>query len=137
MGGAMPTDENQRSAWLADHVDTMEGKFSSQTTCHWRRRYERFSDELIQKAYRGGLDSASLSSILKIILAETNGQPLAYLPVAAYQTTLNGEPVWIVAVHWEQCFGPEDPIPVRQLCHVRSFAFTQRDLKQVGFITCG
>ena len=136
IGGTLPAGENQRSAWLAEHVGTKQGKFGSQSTRQWRRDYESFSEALIKKASSSGFDSTCLSAILKLVLADTNGQPLAYVPVAAYETTLNSEAVWIVVVHWEECFGSENPVRVRQLSHVREYAFTQKDRKQVGFATC-
>jgi hypothetical protein len=136
LDAVLPADKNQRSLWLSEHIDSQEGKFGSQTTREWRRNYDVFSRALSEKANRLGFDSESLSRIINCILEDAGGQPLAYLPVAAYETTLNGEPVWIVAVHWEEYFGPEVPIPAMAMSHIRSYAFTQRDLKQVGFITC-
>jgi hypothetical protein len=134
--GALPADQNQRSLWLSEHIDCMEGSFGSQTTRGWRGNYDVFSRALIDKANRSGFDSESLTKVLRCILAGAAGLPLAYVPVAAYETTLNGEPVWVVAVHWEEYFGPEHSIPAVPLGHIRSYAFTQKDLKQVGFITC-
>jgi hypothetical protein len=134
--GALPADQNQRSIWLSEHIDCMEGRFGSLTTRGWRANYEFFSRALIDKADRAGFDSESLAKVIRCILADASGQPLAYVPVAAYETTLNGEPVWVVAIHWEEYFGPEHPIPAIALGHIRSYAFTQKDPKQVGFITC-
>lgn len=134
--GVLPPDQNQLSLWLSEHIDCLEGRFDSQTTQGWKGNYEVFSRLLIDKANRAGFDSDSLAKVLSCILADAEGQPIAYLPVAAYETTLNGEPVWVVAVHWEQCFGPEDPSPVRPLGRIRSYAFTQNDSRQVGFMTC-
>ena len=134
--GALPADQNQRSVWLSEHIDCIEGEFGSQTTRGWKENYEIFSRALIDKANRFGFDSESLTKVLRCILADATSQPLAYVPVAAYETTLSGEPVWVVAVHWEEYFGPEHPIPAMPLGHIRSYAFTQKDLKQVGFITC-
>jgi hypothetical protein len=114
----------------------MEGSFGSQTTRGWMGNYEVFSRALIDKANRAGFDSESLAKVLKSILADAEGQPIAYIPVAAYETTFNGEPVWVVAVHWEEYFGPKVPIPAMPLGHIRSYAFTQKDPKKVGFMTC-
>ena len=134
---ALPAEENERSLWLSAHIDTEELKFASQTTRNWKQKYEVFSQALREKADRAGFDSASLSKVLRRILADTEGQYLAFVPIAAYVTELNSEPVWIVVVHWEQSFGPEDPIPIRPLSHVRTYAFTQQELKPVAFLTCG
>jgi len=114
----------------------MEDKFGSMTTRDWKVNYELFSRALIDKANRTGFESESLAKVLGCILADAAGQPIAYLPVAAYETALNGEPVWVVAVHWEEYFGHTAPIPAMPLGHIRSFAFTQKNSKQVGFMTC-
>lgn len=132
----LPAEENDRSAWLAAHIDTHESKFTSQTTRDWKQSYEVFGKALVKKAAGCGFDSESLSKVLKLILAEISGQPLAYVPIAAHLAEFQGEPMWIVVVHWEECFGPEDPIPIRPLSHVRTYAFTQNGPKQVAFLTC-
>jgi hypothetical protein len=111
--GALPADQNQRSIWLSEHIDCMEGRFGSLTTRGWRANYEFFSRALIDKADRAGFDSESLAKVIRCILADASGQPLAYVPVAAYETTLNGEPVWVVAIHWEEYFGPESHSVIR------------------------
>ncbi len=60
----------------------------------------------------------------------------AYLPVGAYQTTLDGELVWIVTVKWEySLMGEKDKSAF--LVHICIFVFGQKTLKQVGFMTCG
>lgn len=136
LDAVLPSEENDRSVWLSAHVDTEQSKFNSSTTRDWRRNYGVFSKALLEKAASSEFDSESLSKVLKLILADTAGQPVAYIPIAAYVTQLQGEPVWIVVVHWEYFFGAEDPIPVRPLSHVRIYAFTQDHPKQVAFLTC-
>ncbi len=134
---ALPADQKERSVWLSTHVDEEEGKFGSQTTRNWKRKYKVFSQALVEKAGRAGFDSTSLSKILKRILADTEGQYLAYVPVAAYLSELNHEPVWIIVVHWEQCFGTEAAGSDLPLSHVRTYVFSQQGLNQVAFLTCG
>ena len=56
----------------------------------------------------------------------------AYLPVGAYQTTLDGSPVWIVVVKWESPRMGK----VVGLGHICMFAFDQKTLKRVAFNSC-
>jgi len=136
IAAVLPSDENERSVWLSIHVDTLEKQFQSQTTRWWKTNFEVFSRALVEDARSSRLDYASLSNVLKRVLADTDGNYLAYIPVAAHATTLNGEPVWIVVVHWEHWFGSQDPNGVSALSHVRTFAFTTNDLKLVGYVSC-
>lgn len=96
----------------------------------WKDHYASFSVELTRKAAGQGLDSESLQSALSLILKDSGD--LAYLPVGAYQASLNGRQVWVVSVKWEAVV-MGDP----GLSHIRIFAFDQETLKQVGFATCG
>jgi hypothetical protein len=61
------------------------------------------------------------------MLENSKNKP-TYLPVGAYQTTLNGDPVWIIIVKWGS--GKEG------LGHIRIYVFDQKTLKQVGYVTC-
>jgi hypothetical protein len=137
MSADLPADANERSVWLSSHVNTEESRFDSQTTRHWKENYDALSRALVDKASTSGFDSRSLSEVLGLILADAEAQHLAYLPIAAYVSGLNGQPVWIVVLHWEVSFGPEAPISDMPLSHVRTYAFTQKDLKQAAFLTCG
>ncbi len=137
MSADLPADVNERSVWLSYHVNTEESKFGSQTTHHWKENYDVFSRALIEKASSSGFDSQSLSQVLGLILTDGEAQHLAYLPIAAYVSELNGQPVWIVVLHWEDLFGAEVHASDQPLSHVRTYVFTQKDLKQVAFLTCG
>ena len=137
MDAVLPSDENQRSLWLSFSINTEESKFSSQTTKHWKQNYEVFSKALLEKAGNSSLDATSLAKILRDIFSDADGQYLACVPIAAYSTKLDGEPVWVVVLHWEPFFGREDPGPDRPLSHVRTYVYTQKDFKQVAFLTCG
>src|SRR6185369_12995913 len=53
----------------------------------------------------------------------------AYLPIGAYQATLAGKPVWIVAVKWEY---PTTEMGTLPLGHIRAFAFDQKTLSRVA-----
>jgi hypothetical protein len=60
---------------------------------------------------------------------------IAYLPVGAYQTTLDGRLIWIVTVKWEYPTMGSSGESVG-LGHIRMFAFDQKKLKRVAFCTC-
>ncbi|MBS2039847.1 hypothetical protein JST97_32985 [bacterium] len=105
-------------------------KLESYTTTRWRANFQVFSRILVTKAADQNLDFASLEDALGLALEDANG--LAYLPVGAYQTTLNGRLVWVVRVKWEAASWSGVA-----LSHVRMYVFDQQTLKQVGFATCG
>ncbi|MGE0495263.1 MAG: hypothetical protein AB7S38_39015 [Vulcanimicrobiota bacterium] len=104
-----------------------EEQFESYTTTNWQPNFEAFSIALVQKAQTQKLDSASLGKILELI--KEDAADLAYLPVSAYQATLNDRAVWVVTVKWEG-------FPDSSLGHTRVYAFDQRTLKKAGFATC-
>jgi hypothetical protein len=127
-----PDGERQREDFLAGYLPDNDGPSSLATTCNWRQKYERYSAALLIKAASGGFDSRSLSNVLQVVLADSNRVcDAAYLPVGAYETRLHNEPVWIVSLRWEV----DSPEPER-LGHIRAYAFTARDVKEVGFVTC-
>jgi len=126
----LPRAEDVRSEFLWDNFANKpdEQKFSSYTTDHWKDNYVAFAKVLVQKAYDQKLDSESLSRALALLGSDS----LPQLPVGVYQMTLEGELVWIVTVKWE--FWPKGK--PSELSHIRIFAFDQKTLKQVGFVTC-
>lgn len=67
---------------------------------------------------------------LDLVLKHSKGR-IAYLPVGAYQGTLDGTLIWIVTVKWEVPSMGGDG-----LGHIRMFAFDQKTMKQVGYETC-
>lgn len=125
-----PSDEKMRAEFLWTRFANKpeEEKFKSYESENWQETYVAFADALVKKAGAQGLDSASLRKVLDQILK--GNDKTAYLPVGAYQTTLDGNPVWIVIVKWEF------PHSGAGLGHVRMFAFDQKTLKSVGFNTC-
>ncbi len=60
---------------------------------------------------------------------------MAYLPIGAYQTTLDRKLVWIIAVKWES-LSMAEVVKGVNLGHIRAFVFEQKTLKRVGYITC-
>jgi len=106
-----------------------ESQFESYTSANWTANFEVFAAALVRKADNQRLDSAALRSVLGLVLGDSKG--LAYLPVGAYQATLNDKLVWIITVKWESVAFGEDG-----LGHIRIYVFDQRTLKQVAFVTC-
>jgi hypothetical protein len=135
---SLPADQNERSVWLSEHIDPEDSKFREKTTRHWQKDYAVFSGVLLEKARAAGLDSESLSKVLKAVQADAGNEFLAHLPIAAYASRLGDEPVWILVIHWEQCLPlpPEHRMPPQPLSHHRIYAYTQRDLRLVGGISC-
>jgi len=107
-------------------------EFDSLTALDWREKCEKFTGVLLKKATDLGYDSASLSGALKVIQADPDLASVAFVPVGAYVTTLEGAPVWIVVLKWEVPTSPR-----AQLAHICVYAFTQREIRRVAFATCG
>jgi hypothetical protein len=129
---------NQNSAlygMAVENVPTQHDRFDSYTTEKWRQTFAVFAAVLVKKAYDQKLDSVSLGKALDLILNDTK-EEIVYLPIGAYQTTLNGKLVWIVAVKWEYA-SMSQVLNTVNLLHIRGFVFDQKSLKQVGFVTCG
>jgi hypothetical protein len=123
-------EENQAFLWMTFANKPAEEQFASYGVEKWKPRYWKFAASLVEKAKVGGLDSASLGKVLYMVLKTSDG--LAYLPVGAYQTTCDGRAVWIITVKWEAPGWGEGA----SLGHIRMFAFEQKTLKQVGYVTC-
>ncbi len=136
--GSLPSDQNERAVWLSEHIDPEDSKFRDQTTRQWQRDYKFFSEALLEKATAAGLDGESLSKVLKAVQADAGREYLAHLPIAAYASRLNNEPVWILVIHWEQCLPtpPKYRMSPQSLSHHRIYAYTQLDLRLVAGISC-
>jgi hypothetical protein len=134
LDSALPSKENEEEKFLWKHFANKpeEQKFNSYGTDKWKDNFSLFAKSLVQKADNQNLDSASLSKALDLVLNDSKDK-IAYLPVGAYQTTMDGRPVWIITVKWEYPLMGENT----DLGHIRMFVFDQKTLKQVGFVTCG
>jgi hypothetical protein len=132
----LPAAEDKKAQFLwynfANKPDVQ--KFNNYTTARWKDTFSDFSTALVEKAKSQNLDSVALRKTLDAILKHSEDK-IAYLPVGAYQTTLDGSLVWIVTVKWEYPPKGENGVN-RELGHIRMFAFDQKSLKQVGFRTC-
>jgi hypothetical protein len=129
---ALPHDPDKRSGFLWDHFANKPeaDKFSSYGTDKWKDNFAAFAEALVTKANAQKLDAASLRKVLDQVLKDSRDE-IAYLPVGAYQTTLDRKPVWIIAVKWEYPSMGEGG-----LVHIRIFAFDQKTLERVGYSTC-
>lgn len=130
----LPSKEDEKESFLwKNFASGSKGQsFSSYRTDKWKDNFSAFAKSLGQKAEAQKLDSASLSNALDLVLKDSKDK-IAYLPVAAYQTTLEGKLVWVIVVCWEYPSMGRDS----ELGHARKFVFEQKTLKQVGFVTCG
>lgn len=128
----LPHAEDKRESFLWDHFANKpeEEKFSIYRAENWKTNFDAFAKVLGRKADAQKLHSATLRKALDLVLADAKDE-MAYLPVGAYETTLDGSPVWIIAVKWETLQMPE-PF----LVHIRIFAFDQASLTRVAFCTC-
>ena len=133
----LPSEEGEIQMFLWDGFANKpdEQKFNSYTTEKWKRTFKVFAEALVKKANDQKLDSVSLRKALDLVLKDSEDK-IAYLPVGAYQTTLDGRLVWIVTVKWEYPSRDEKGESV-ELGHIRAFVFDQMTLKQVAFMTCG
>ena len=134
--GPLPSEKEKQDRFLWDSFANKpnEQKFNSYTTEKWKETYGVFVTALLKKADEQRLDSISLRKTLDLVLKDSKDK-IAYLPVGAYQTTLDGKPVWIVVVKWEYPSMAEKGQSVG-LGHIRAFVLDQKTLKQVGFMTC-
>jgi hypothetical protein len=132
----LPHEEDKRENFLWDTFANKpeERKFDSYGTDKWKDNFAVFAKTLVQKAEDQKLDSASLRKALDLVLKDSKGK-IAYLPVGAYQTTLDGRLIWIVTVKWEYPTMGSSGESVG-LGHIRMFAFDQKKLKRVAFCTC-
>ena len=133
----LPLGEDKRQKFLWDNFANKpdEQKFDSYPAEKWKETYAVFATALLKKADEQKLDSSSLRKALDLVLTDSKDK-IAYLPVGAYQTTLEGKPVWIVTVKWEYPSMAAKGQGVG-LGHIRAFVFDQKTLKRVGFMTCG
>lgn len=132
----LPSAEDEKAQFLWDKFANKpdEQKFNSYTTEKWKNAFLEFAAALVRKAESQKLDSVSLRKVLDTILKESKDQ-IAYLPVGAYQTKLDGSLVWIVTVKWE--YAPKgENAKNHGLGHIQMHVFDQKSLKQVGFNTC-
>ena len=129
----MPHEADKRAEFLWKHFANKPeaDKFSSYGTDKWNDNFAAFAKALVTKAEAQKLDSASLRKVLALVLKDSKDE-IAYLPVGAYQTTLDAKPVWIITVKWEYPSMGEGA----GLVHIRMYAFDQKTLERVGYKTC-
>ena len=107
-------------------------EISKSIALQWHTNYGFFSEHLVSAAEQAHLDSPSLTKILSTLRGAKENKGLAILPVEALSTWVNGMAVWVVGFRWEQ----EGLVSDGYVGHVRSFTFTQKDLKLITWQTC-
>lgn len=130
----LPHEEKKRPEflWSIFANKPEEQKFHSYNDDNWKDNFEVFTKVLVQKADAQKLNSASLRKVLDLVLKHSENK-IAYLPIGAYQTTLDGKPIWVVVVTWEY---PSEDGRGTKLGHIRMFAFDRKTLELVAFNTC-
>jgi len=99
-----------------------------------------FKARLVAAADARGLESGSLERALGAIEKQeahltTKGQ---LFPIGAFVARQDGGKVWVIPCLWESGYvldGDGSPRPVRAR-HIRIWAFSREDGRQVGYITC-
>ena len=135
----LPHDKSKREQFLWDTFANkpQEQKFIYYHPVDWKQDFATFAQTLVRKATEKSLDAASLSRALAAILKDADPE-VAYLPIAAYQTTLDGKPIWIVTANWEYASWVAKARPGRiAMGHIRMFAFDQKTTELLAFMTCG
>ncbi len=131
-----PAQEGLRESFLMQNFlreDRSSLVLSQHTIGGWNTKYQVFSQEIVRRANASGFDYEALSRILEFVRTDGQRQGYAYLPVGAYRTTMSGQPLWIVVLRWEVDHADR---PTDAMGHIRAYAFIQRTLQQVGFVTC-
>ena len=131
-----PAQEGLRESFLMQNFlreDRSSLVLSQHTSGGWNTKYQVFSQEIVRRANALGFNYEALSRILETVRTDGQRQGYAYLPVGAYRTTMSGEPLWIVVLRWEVNHADR---PTDSMGHIRAYAFTERTLQQVGFVTC-
>lgn len=75
---------------------------------------------LLQKAREAGADHESLKAVFNVIFQKGAIEDQEYIPFAAYETAMDGDPVWIVMLAWED------------FNYIAAYAYNQRTIKRVG-----
>jgi len=132
----MPLKEDEKGGFLWNSFTNQPKgqKINLYTTAQWKENFTAFAATLLKMADNQKLDSGSLHKALDLVLKNSQDK-IAYLPIGAYQASLDGKSVWIITVRWEYPSMGKDGAAV-ELGHIRAFAFDQERLNQVGFVTC-
>jgi hypothetical protein len=130
---AMPHETTKRTEFLWDNFANKPDadQFSNYTSGNWTNNFAAFASNLVAKAKAQKLNSEALRKTLTKVFEHSKGL-VAYLPVGAYQTTLDSRSIWIITVKWETLMMGVDA----HLVHIRMFAFDQTTLELVEYSTC-
>ncbi len=81
-------------------------------------QWDTFAKSLVEKARQAKLNATTLQSVLGAVRSSRRG----FLPVGAYSTECDREPVWIIVTQGDG--------------HYTIFAYTAKGLREVGGSTC-
>ncbi len=85
--GAKEPEYLKDSQWFKAHERAGRAR-----TTEWRAKYNQYSQLLLARAAEAGLDSACLSNVLQVIVADAPRKRRAYVPFAAYRLRSNTNP---------------------------------------------
>ena len=128
----LPHEKDKRAEylWQSFACNRDINRFNSCVTGKWEEDYEAYAAVLLRKADELHLDSLSLRKSLDIVLHDAKNDR-AYLPVAAYQARIDRDPIWIIAVMWNQQSAGKI-----SMCHICIYAFNQNSLELMGYSSC-
>ena len=115
---SLPTDAADREKYFNDYMAALDESDLGRRWLADLGKVKHYEAVLIQKATLIGADAASLRRILDVIFKD--GACNSYFACAAYETTLDNNPVWIVVLAWPD-YG-----------HFMVYAYDQKTLNRVG-----
>lgn len=136
---SLPSSESKLEDYLWKDLPDIPSTelFRSVTTENWQDKFAIYSNSLVKKAKALNLDSEFLNKSLSAVKKHSKDE-IAYLPVAAYFSDINGNPVCVIVVKWEFPEPIKDDngkIVFLSLSHKRMFVYN-KNLELVGFSTC-
>jgi hypothetical protein len=139
----IPRERVMGNLWAALPQQAAIPQFQVISNIGWRERFHEHAEVLVAKAKAAICESEQLQKALSVVLER---ESLAVLPVAAFQATISGQPVWIVHLQWAQKMtakfkitkeGPVlDEKSVHGLGHVRTYAIAFDSMEVIAFSTC-
>lgn len=132
-----PEERWGRALWDTFANSPLHEKFSAVSTADWHANFLRHEARLVALARARGFDAEALASCFKRIEPEPYAE-IALLPIGAFLARRGREPVWIIVCNWE--WSPSHPSMDGGLAgfgHIRAWAFSARDCRQLDYMTCG
>lgn len=135
---SLPSSKGKLEEYLWNDLPDIpsEKLFSNVTTENWHEKFHSYSNSLLKKTVELNLDSEFLKNCLSAVKKDSGGE-FAYLPVSAYYSDINGNPVWVIVVFWEYPSGYNENNEIEHgtFSHIRMFVYNKK-IELVGFNTC-